>query len=81
MWSPIAAQRTSQFNIPLLPAPPEPPDTITTEQDRLDQQRYELWLVKQNEIVEEQKKHYESEIAKLRKSRKVNFLLKNFHVR
>lgn len=54
-----------------LPAPPEPSDTIVTEQDHMEKQRYEHWLEQQNSILDQQKKHYESEINKLRKTRKV----------
>ncbi len=67
----ILAQRISFYNAPVLQAPPEPPENVVTEQDRQDQQRYEQWLEQQNSILEQQKKHYESEINKLRKSRKV----------
>lgn len=56
----------------LLPAPPEPPENIVTEQDHQDQRRYEQWLEQQNIIIDQQKKFYESEITKLRKIRKVN---------
>lgn len=56
-----------------LPAPPEPSDTIVTEQDHIEKQRYEHWLEQQNSILDQQKKHYESEINKLRKTRKVLF--------
>lgn len=56
-----------------LPAPPEPPETIVTEQDHMEKRRYEHWLEQQNSILDQQKKHYESEINKLRKTRKVFF--------
>lgn len=57
-----------------IPAPPEPPEKIVTEQDRQAQQLYERWLEQQNVIVEQQKKHYEAEVGKLRKIRKVRWL-------
>jgi hypothetical protein len=56
-----------------MPAPAEPPEKILTEQDRQAQQQYEQWLEQQNVVVEQQKKHYEAEVAKLRKIRKVFF--------
>lgn len=58
------------FNIPLLPAPPLPPEHIVTEQDRQTQLHYEQWLNHQNQIVSQQLKYYETEVQKLRKIKK-----------
>jgi len=60
------------FNAPHLPAPPLPPENITTEQDRQTQIHYEQWLNHQNQIVTSQLKYYETEVNKLRKMRKVS---------
>jgi histone-lysine N-methyltransferase MLL3 len=60
------------FNVPQLPAPPLPPENITTEQDRQTQMHYEQWLNHQNQIVTSQLKYYETEVSKLRKMRKVS---------
>lgn len=58
------------FNIPLLPAPPLPPEHIVTEQDRQTQIHYEQWLNHQNQILTQQLKYYETEVQKLRKIKK-----------
>ncbi|CAD6215553.1 GSCOCG00000363001-RA-CDS [Cotesia congregata] len=72
---PIATQtppeaRVATFNIPQLPAPPAPPEVISSEQDRQVQLQYELWLHNQQQILLQQQKYYETEVQKLRKSRK-----------
>ncbi|XP_031333016.1 histone-lysine N-methyltransferase 2C-like isoform X3 [Photinus pyralis] len=58
------------FNVSLLPAPPLPPETIVTEQDKQSQIVYEQWLNNQNTILSQQLKYYETEVQKLRKIRK-----------
>ena len=68
----FAADRVPLFNAPHLPAPPLPPENITTEQDRQTQMHYEQWLNHQNQIVTSQLKYYETEVSKLRKMRKVS---------
>lgn len=59
------------FNVTLLPAPPLPPESISTDQDRQAQLVYEQWLNNQNTILSQQLQHYETEVQKLRKMRKV----------
>jgi hypothetical protein len=71
----VAADRVPLFNAPHLPAPPLPPENITTEQDRQTQLHYEQWLSHQNQIVSSQLKYYETEVSKLRKMRKVSCFL------
>lgn len=51
-------------------APSLPPDTIVTEQDRQTQINYEQWLTKQDNILNNQRKYYEAEVSKLRKTKK-----------
>ena len=69
----VSAERVPLFNAPHLPAPPLPPENITTEQDRQTQIHYEQWLNHQNQIVTSQLKYYETEVSKLRKMRKVSY--------
>lgn len=58
------------FNAPVLTPPAQPPEVITTDQDRQIQHTYEVWLTEQSNIVTKQLKYYESEVQKLRKMRK-----------
>lgn len=51
-------------------APPLPPDTIVTEQDRQMQINYEQWLYSQENILNNQRDFYDAEVTKLRKSKK-----------
>lgn len=60
------------FNANLLPAPQLPPENIVTEQDKQTQIVYENWLNHQNNVLTQQLKYYETEVQKLRKSRKVS---------
>lgn len=54
-----------------LQKPPSlPPDSIVTEQDRQMQMQYEQWLNSQENLLTDQRKYYETEVSKLRKSRK-----------
>lgn len=50
--------------------PSMPPDSIVTEQDRQMQINYEQWLSTQENVLSNQRKYYENEVSKLRKSRK-----------
>lgn len=50
--------------------PSMPPDNIVTEQDRQMQINYEQWLSTQENVLSNQRKYYENEVSKLRKSRK-----------
>lgn len=59
------------FNANLMPAPPLPPENIVTEQDKQSQLLYEQWLNHQNNVLTQQLRYYETEVQKLRKSRKV----------
>lgn len=54
-----------------MPAPPIPPENIVTEQDKQAQMLYEQWLTHQNNVLSQQLHYYETEVQKLRKSRKV----------
>lgn len=63
--------RIQMFNANLMPAPPLPPENIITEQDKQVQNVYEQWLNHQNNILTQQLRYYETEVQKLRKSRKV----------
>lgn len=58
------------FNANLMPAPPIPPENIVTEQDKQAQMLYEQWLNHQNNVLSQQLHYYETEVQKLRKSRK-----------
>lgn len=51
-------------------APTLPPDSIVTEQDRQMQIQYEQWLNSHENTLTNQRKYYETEVSKLRKSRK-----------
>ncbi|EAA05242.4 AGAP011192-PA [Anopheles gambiae str. PEST] len=73
--SPQTADPSGSKTIPLFqanlqPQPPQPPETIATEQDRLLQINYENWLNQQNTVLSNQLKYYETEIVKLRKVKK-----------
>lgn len=60
-------------NVPMFVAqkPPSlPPDSIVTEQDRQMQIQYEQWLNSHENMLSNQRKYYETEVSKLRKSRK-----------
>lgn len=63
--------RVQIFNANLMPAPPLPPENIVTEQDKQSQLLYEQWLNHQNNVLTQQLRYYETEVQKLRKSRKV----------
>lgn len=57
--------------VPNLQKPPQlPPDNIVTDQDRQQQMNYEQWLREQDNKLAGQRKYYETEVSKLRKSRK-----------
>ncbi|KAL1490323.1 hypothetical protein ABEB36_013038 [Hypothenemus hampei] len=62
--------RVQMFNANLVPAPPLPPESIVNEQDRQTQIVYEQWLNHQNNVLSQQLRYYETEVQKLRKSRK-----------
>jgi len=68
--------RVQMFNANLLPAPQLPPENIITEQDKQTQIVYENWLNHQNNVLTQQLKYYETEVQKLRKSRKVSCVLR-----
>jgi len=48
-----------------------PPENPQSEDDKQKAVRYESWLEQEDENINSQLKHYETEIAKLRKQRKV----------
>lgn len=58
------------FNANLQAPPPLPPDIIANDLDRQIQMAYEQWLETQNTVLANQLKYYDSEIQKLRKTRK-----------
>lgn len=67
--------KTEACSVPMfianLQKPPSlPPDSIITEQDRQMQINYEQWLSAQENKLNNQRKYYEEEVSKLRKSRK-----------
>lgn len=67
--------KTEACSVPMfianLQKPPTlPPDNIITEQDRQMQINYEQWLNAQENKLNNQRKYYEEEVSKLRKSRK-----------
>ncbi|CAG9863833.1 unnamed protein product [Phyllotreta striolata] len=62
--------RVQMFNPNLIPAPPLPPETIATEQDKQAQLLYEQWLNHQNNALVQQLRYYETEVQKLRKGKK-----------
>lgn len=59
------------FPVPLLPAPPAPPDNIVNEQDRQLHLQFSQWLIKQEIILKDQQNHYDTETKSLRKIKKV----------
>ncbi|KFB47865.1 AGAP011192-PA-like protein [Anopheles sinensis] len=67
---PSANKSIPLFQANLQPQPPQPPETIATEQDRVLQINYENWLNQQNTVLSNQLKYYETEIVKLRKVKK-----------
>lgn len=54
----------------LKPQPPLPPENVLTEHDRQVQLNYKHWLENQDDILNNQLKYYQNEMAKLRKTRK-----------
>lgn len=58
------------FKANLQSAPTLPPDNIVTDQDRQIQINYEQWLSTQENVLNNQRKYYEAEVTKLRKTRK-----------
>ncbi|XP_056641929.1 histone-lysine N-methyltransferase 2C-like isoform X3 [Diorhabda sublineata] len=62
--------RVQMFNANLIPAPPLPPENIATDQDKQTQMLYEQWLNHQNNVLSQQLRYYETEVQKLRKTRK-----------
>lgn len=58
------------FAANLQPPPQYPPETIQTDQDRQIQIVYEQWLNTQNNALSSQLKYYETEVIKLRKTKK-----------
>lgn len=58
------------FAANLQPPPQYPPETIQTDQDRQTQIVYEQWLNTQNNALSSQLKYYETEVIKLRKTKK-----------
>ncbi|XP_060525404.1 histone-lysine N-methyltransferase 2C-like [Cylas formicarius] len=62
--------RIQMFNANLRPAPPLPHENIVTEQDKQAQIAYEQWLNHQNNVLNQQLRYFETEVQKLRKSRK-----------
>ena len=59
-----------------LPTPPVPPDNPTTDEEKEKLAKYETWLSAQEKGIQTQLQFYETEIAKLRKQRKVSQALK-----
>lgn len=55
----------------LTPSPPNPPDHIVTENDRIKQSNYEDWLNSTSAKLNNQLKYYETEKAKIQKAKKV----------
>jgi len=61
-----------------IPAPPNPPEHPTTEQERQQQFQYEQWLYRQERVLDMQLKGVEGEVHKLRKQKKVGFITDKF---
>lgn len=61
-----------RIQMPLLPAPPVPPDHPTNDQERQMQIQYEQWICHQQQILYLQQKYYDEEVSKLRKIKKVD---------
>ncbi|KAL1379791.1 hypothetical protein pipiens_014643 [Culex pipiens pipiens] len=66
----VTARPIAVYQANLQPAPPVPPENITNEQERQIQLNYENWMNQQKISLENQLKHYETEIGKLRKVKK-----------
>lgn len=58
------------FKANLQAAPPLPPDNIVTDQDRQTQMSYEQWMNNHESMLNNQRKYYDVEISKLRKTKK-----------
>lgn len=58
------------YQAQLQAAPPLPPDNVATDQDRQTQHTYEEWLNQQHTALTNQQNFYETEVLKLRKTRK-----------
>ncbi|XP_054161923.1 histone-lysine N-methyltransferase 2C-like [Oppia nitens] len=54
-----------------LPPPPVPPAEPMNDMERQQQLQYESWLIQQNNLLSQQQKFYETEVAKLRKTKKM----------
>jgi len=66
-----------RLQMPLLPPPPVPSDHGSTDQDRQIQVQYEQWLYHQQQILNFHLKHFDGEVAKLRKTKKVTLTQSN----
>lgn len=67
---PTGQQTVPLFQANLQPAPPVPPENIQSEQDQQMQIQYEQWIETQAQSLQSQLSYYETEVMKLRKSRK-----------
>ena len=51
---------------------PPPPENPQTDEERAHAVRYDQWLKRQEGAINDHLRHYETEISKLRKQRKVS---------
>uniref|UniRef100_A0A336MIG1 Histone-lysine N-methyltransferase 2C n=1 Tax=Culicoides sonorensis TaxID=179676 RepID=A0A336MIG1_CULSO len=63
-------QTVPLFDLDLEPAPPVPPENVQTQDDEQIRIKYENWLIKTASELKKQQDYYETEISKLRKSKK-----------
>ncbi|XP_068631112.1 histone-lysine N-methyltransferase 2C-like isoform X2 [Battus philenor] len=68
--APPAPPAVALFTAPPPPAPPAPPDRPLTEADHHARLLYEQWLDQYNAFAVDQLRYYETEVQKLRKTRK-----------
>jgi hypothetical protein len=63
--------RLPNFPLQSLPPPPNPPEHPATEQERQMQIKYEQWLFSHQQVLAMHLKCFETEVNKIRKTKKV----------
>lgn len=67
---PEMARTIPLFSGTIQSAPPVPPENVQTDNDRRIQATYEQWLHRNLDMLQKQQNYYETEVLKLRKSKK-----------